>query len=173
MANALATDTMPPAPDMPGPPPTNAGGPSPRPQPQNGLVQQPQPPPAPTHQQTVAALRHFDAVRSTWEKIAKNPEFGKSDLKKAIIDGASKLVADRIVKPDQAVTMLSVVPSNPFQQKKWVAEQIMHNQTAETMVLDHHRSAFYGTPDQDGQQASTMDTHHDDLAGLMGHYKNG
>lgn len=171
MANALA-NTPPPAPDIPSGPrqggnalmgPQSSGPPQPQ--------QAPPQMPAPNHQQTVAALRHFDAVSSAFEAVWKDPDLGKSDVRKMLIDEASKLVADQFVTPAEAVGMLATFPENPFQQKKWIMDQIQHNQTAANVVLGHHQQAFGGMLDQMAGTPSTMDTHASDMAGLMSHYR--
>jgi hypothetical protein len=49
-----------------------------------------------THGQTVASLRHFAAIERETTKLLKSPECGRADMKSAIIDGMTNLVARRI-----------------------------------------------------------------------------
>lgn len=171
MANALQQgNTPPPAPNPQGqdqnglqPSPMNSG-----PSPMAGQGQQQAP--APTHAQTVAALRHFDAIKKELETLLKIPTLGKSDIKSQIIEGTTKLVGDRILTPAQAVMELSKVPDNPIEQKKWVQQNYMQTMQAENAVLEHHRAAFAGT---DGQQDQQYDPeqHAMHMDGLMSHYK--
>lgn len=130
----------------------------------------PQQQPAPDHTQTVAALRHFHAIEGELNTLVKNPNLGRSDVKSAIIDGVTKLVAMRMMTPAQAVMQLGEVPSNPIEQRKWVMQHVMQNQKAADFVLDHHRVAHAGV--QDMPQGSP-DNHMQDVSGLMqSHYGN-
>src|ERR1700732_471362 len=117
MANSLGTET-PPAPDSSMGNALMSGGPSmpqgAAPQAPPGAPQQPgqATPPPPTHEQTVAALRHFDAVKRELEIILTDPALGKTSVKTKIIDGVTRLVATRFLKSAQAVDELAEVPSD-------------------------------------------------------------
>src|ERR1035441_6763677 len=155
MPNPLQSDMTP----APTPAQPNAiqqgGGVSPM-GPQQGAPGAQQAPPAPTHAQTVAALRHFTALKQELTVLLKNPDLGKADMKSAIIDGVTKLVADRIVPPAAAVQKLAMVPDTPFQQKKWIEQDYAQVMKAENMVLAHHAAAFAG---QGPQPPADPDTH--------------
>ena len=185
MANNLSTppppDTGHDMPEQPGPPaPSNplqaagqsmpAGG-APG-MPQQGMQQQA---PAPSHAQTVAALRHFDATRRTLEGLMKNPNIGKTDIKSAFIDGMVKMVSTHIMKPAEAVTVLASVPRDPQGQRKWVQTHYQATMKAEDTVLAQHAATAQSSGDFATDDASTPranpDNHTDDMAGLMGHYK--
>lgn len=126
--------------------------------------------PAPSHAQTVAALRHFQAIGKELEGLLLNPEIGKADIRSTIIDAVTRLVADRIVSPAQAVQQLSQVPDKPFQQKQAIEQMYQQVVTAESSVLDHHgmtnapasedfgqeNARFSSDPDQHGQLLSEM-----------------
>lgn len=164
MADALRSMAPPPAPMPQGP---LTGGP----QQQAPDQQQQQAPPAPTHGQTMAALRHFDALIAEGKMLLKNPDLGKADCRSAIIDGATKLVADRIVPPGQAVAQLATVPDRPFDQKKWVEQQMQSAMAARNAVIDHHVAAFSGAPDAMAGAPSSPDSHMDTMSGMMSaHY---
>jgi hypothetical protein len=127
--------------------------------------------PAPTHGQTVAALRHFDAIERQLEPLLKIPEIGKANIKSQIISATTKLVASRILSPAQAVMQLGTVPENPAQQKRWVQKHMMDALQGRDAVLDHHRSAFAGSPEEAHEPAGSADGHIDDMQGLMqSHY---
>jgi hypothetical protein len=175
MANALSIQTPP-------PPPVKADEPAvqqpaaplaqaPMPQMRSALVPQA---PAPDHGQTVAALRHFHAIKQELQGLWNDPQLGKSDLKSKIIDGATKLVANRIMPPSQAVAQLGNVPSDPAAQKKWVSNHLQQIMLARDAVLDHHRAAFAGMPENliaATSSKSTPDSHMADLDGMMAsHY---
>lgn len=165
MANPLQTEVMPEAPE-----PMNAlvaGKSSAGPQPGSPQI------PTPSHQQTVAALRHFQAIMSELRGLLKHPDLGKSDLKSEIIDGATKLVAKQIISPAQAVAQLSQVPDRPFDQRTWLAQQYTQAEQARDLVLDHHRMGNPAQGDENSPPVSGPENHMSDMAGLMGHYQGG
>ena len=130
--------------------------------------------PAPSHEQTVAALRHFHAVEAELHGLMRNPELGKSDIKSAIIDGTTKLVASRILTPAQAVMQLGEVPERPFDQKNWVQQHLMRAMQAQNMVLDHHRGANVRMGDWRADTPPAVpgtDGHADAMKGVMEHYQ--
>ena len=159
MSNALAP---PPAPDLQQ---TQSQGGMPAPQ---GAQQQA---PAPTHQQTVAALRHFGMLEKELGGLLANPDLGRTDMKSAIIDGATSLVSLGIMSPPDAVTQLATVPERPFDQKKWVEQHFVQTIQAMNMILDHHRTAFQGQPAPPQGAGYNPDQHQSVIAGLQGHYK--
>jgi hypothetical protein len=178
MANALA-DTLAP-PDAPNPaaqqsgPTASAGG--------NALAsllgggaqagapQQPPQMPAPTHAQTVAALRHFQTIGKELEGLLLNPDIGKTDIRSAIIDAVTRLVSERIISPAQAVQQLGQVPDRPFDQKQAIEQMYKQTMMAEAAVLDHHgmsnaplsedfnteNSLYQSDPDQHQQTIAQM-----------------
>lgn len=128
----------------------------------------PQGPPAPTHAQTVAALRHFQAVMGVFGKLQKNPDLGKADIRSAVIDGVTGLVAQRIIPPGAAVEKLATLPDRPFEQKQWVEQQILQDRVGRAAILVHHTMAHVGEPPE---QTPGSDTHLQDISGMMqGHY---
>jgi hypothetical protein len=153
--------------------PQMAPGAAPNAPPQEGPPQQP----APSHEQTVAALRHFQALLAEGRTLLKNPDLGKSNVKSAIQDGAIKLVADGIISPADAVTQLATVPERPIEQKKWVENLYAQAVTAQSNVLDHHRMAHIGTGDYGIESAlhqSNPDAHKQTMQGMMeAHYGGG
>jgi hypothetical protein len=169
VANALQ-QVNPPAPDINA---VRGGQPSPAaPNPlgaPGGAPPQAQQPPAPTHQQTVAALRHFDAIQQELVGLLKDPDVGKSDVKSKIIDGMTGLVARRIVTPAGAVVQLGTVPDKPFDQKQWLLTHLQTVIQSSNNVLDHHRMAFAGQ-DVDTTPPNP-DNHISDVAGLMSQFK--
>lgn len=161
MANALQSNmTLPDAPEQSG-----------QPMPQGGQQQQI---PQPTHAQTVATLRHLGAIKRELMTLMKNPDLGKSDMKSAIIDGVTKLVADRIIPATTAVTKLATVPERPFDQKKFVEQDYLQTMQAESAILDHHRSHSVGAGDYELENklhSSNPDNHMQDISSMMqAHY---
>jgi hypothetical protein len=144
---------------------------------QQGAPQQPQrQAPAPTHEQTVAALRHFDAVKAELTTLLNNPALGKSDLKSNIIDGVTSLVSKRMMKPADAVIQLSQVPEDPIQQRKWIQTQMAQAVQAEHAIVDQHRNTNLGSGDwaTEAQKHNTNpDNHMQDISALMSSFGGG
>lgn len=127
--------------------------------------------PAPTHGQTVAALRHFSAITRELKALLSDPAVGRSSMKSQIIDGVTKLVQDRIISAPQAVEQLGGVPEAPFQQKQWLINHYEQSMQAAGAVLDHHWNAFRGAPEESIDKSASPDDHMDQMSGLMGHYR--
>lgn len=135
MPNAL-NGGMPPPPQQETTPQGN--GMMPAGQAPGGPQQQPATPSPPTHEQTVAALRHFDAIKGAIAPLLADPALGKSDMKSKIIDGVTKLVAERIISAGTAVDQLSKVPADPLEQRKTLQAMMQQAQQAENNILDHY-----------------------------------
>ena len=160
--------------DTPPPPEISSGG-----QPQQNALARPQPAqsmPAPSHGHTVAALRHFHSIVAELKTLLANPDLGKSDLKSEIIDGASKLVAARIITPANAVQQLSSVPENPRQQRQWVMQSLQQTIAASNNVLDHHAAGHHGSLDwatESQHPEFGEDNHFQAMEGLTAQYRPG
>lgn len=129
-----------------------------------------------THQQTVASLRHFSAIARELEVFLKDPDLGKADLKSKIIDGTTKLVANRIITPAQAVMQLGTVPSDPLLQRKWVQQHFQQTIMSQNAVLDHHAQANPGSgdlPNEIAASTSKPDLHLDDMMSVHAGYRGG
>lgn len=130
--------------------------------------------PAPSHQETVAALRHFMRIVDELQKLEKNPALGRSNMKDPIIDGVSSLVADRMLSAADAIPLLASVPDDPLQQRKWMQKMLQQTIHAQNSVLTHHVAAHPATLDwaQEKQhQAGSMDDHMQTMSGLAGRYR--
>lgn len=152
--------------------------------PQNGLqppqspqgVQgaQPQQAPAPpSHAETVAALRHFDAIKSELTPLLANPALGKSDLKSQIIDGTTKLVSERIISAATAVQQLSQVPTDPLEQRKYLQNMMAQTMQAENAIVEHHRNTNLGSGDwatEAAKHTGSPDNHMDEMKALHAKY---
>ena len=123
--------------------------------------------PAPTHAQTVAALRHFDAIKNELTTLMKIPNIGKTDIKSQVIDGMSKLVSERMIPATQAVIQLSQLPTDPAMQRKWVQTLLAQAAQAEQNILAHHAQGFAG---QGPEPTPSRDDHMDHMAALQSQY---
>ena len=123
-------------------------------------------------EQVVAALRHFDAIKSEVGQVLKEPSLGKTNLKSKIIDGVARLVGERILTPAQAVEELAKVPTEPLQQLKWAKGMMTQAQQAENVLLDHYgmSNPHFGAVEDHfaGSSAGDRDSHTDHMSALMG-----
>lgn len=161
MANSLST------PPAPNPNPQDQAAPA-----QNAAPAQI---PAPTHEQTVAALRHFQAINKELRGLLLNPDLGKADIRSAVIDAVTRLVAGRIIPPEQAVTELAKFPDRPFDQKQALSQMLAQNMAGEIAVLEHHgqtnppQSEDFGA--ENAMNSSDPDNHMQTMQGMMqSHY---
>lgn len=128
-------------------------------------------PPAPTHGETVAALRHFQAISGELRVLLSDPEVGRGNMKSKIIDGVTKLVSGRIISPSEAVQQLSNVPDAPFQQKQWLMQHMQQAQQAQVKVLSDHQQSHAGADETQMQPGGGVDGHMDDMKSLQSHYR--
>lgn len=126
--------------------------------------------PAPNFQMTVAALKHMRMFAQEWEKLLKNDDIGKVDIKGQFIEGMARLMGDRIVTLPQTLQMMKSFPENPLAQRQWVQEHYARDRAAKAMIMQQHAQAF---PIPDLSQAGLNGGY--DHAGMMGdlvqHYK--
>jgi hypothetical protein len=124
--------------------------------------------PAPTHAQTVAALRHFGAIAQKLQGALADPDAGKANMKSKVIDGMTELVGSRMMSPAEAVQVLATFPERPFDQRAWLANHLNQTLQARDMVLTHHATAFAG---QGPQPMAREDDHQADIRSMLqSHY---
>lgn len=169
MANALSGGIPPiPRPDL---------QPQPMAPPQPAMpsqASQPQQMPAPSHQETVGAIRHFMVIIDELQALEKDPSLGKTDCKSKIIDGMARLVSERMISPGNAVIQLTSVPADPLGQRKWMKQMLQQTIAAQNSVLDHHVAAHPATLDwaQESQhQPGSLDDHMQTMQGLTARYQ--
>ena len=174
MRNALSALSGPPPAPNPDPQQPTGGnalaGPGPQP---SGAQQQPAPP-IPTHAQTVAALRHFDAIEQELTTLLKDPDCGKGDLHSKAIDGMTRLVATNIVSAADAVTQLADFPDDPFKQKQWLEKHMVQTVSAANIVLQNHAHGAQQAAAAGQQMDETpynADDHHSIMSGFHARYK--
>jgi hypothetical protein len=97
------------------------------------------PPPMPSHAQTVAFLRYFQAFGRELKSLLKNPDCGRADMRDAVIEKVTQSVADRFMSTPDAVAALTSFPDRPYDQKVWLEKHLEQNIVAEISVLEHHR----------------------------------
>jgi hypothetical protein len=174
MPNALSGGALPPQPAQDAA--AGGNGLAPPMAPVNGSIPQQAAPPPPTHEQTVAALRHFDAIKNVLAPLLQDPALGRSDLKSKIIDGVTKLVSERIMPAETAVDQLTKVPSDPLQQRKVLQTMMQNAINAEHFIVEHHRNTNLGSGDwatEVAKHTGSPDNHMDDMKAIHANYSGG
>ncbi|HLH92066.1 MAG TPA: hypothetical protein VKX28_26840 [Xanthobacteraceae bacterium] len=132
-------------------------------------------PPPPTHAQTVATLRHLHMVNAAFAPILQDRDLGKTDQKSSIIDAVVHLVAERVVPQASAVMLLSQVPTDPLEQRKWLQNFYDGNERAAVTVLEHHAAGGPQTLDWQADQASftpyDRNAHMKTMDGVVANYR--
>jgi hypothetical protein len=146
--------------------------------PQNPLArlvpQLPGPPPrlpAPSAAQATAAIKRFGAVQSAMRDLLQNPDLGRTNIRPAILDQASKLMASRILSLPETMQAIGKVSDDPLAQKSLVAGIFNQAQQAESAVLAHHTAAVaMGMVPRSGGEKYQADDHARHMSGLLAHY---
>ena len=130
-------------------------------------------PPAPSAAQATAAVRRLSAVQESMRVILQNPDLGRTNVRPAIMDQASKLLSARVLSLPEVMSAIGKVGDDPLAQKSMIAGIFNQAKQAESAVLAHHTAAVaLGlTPRSGGEkyQAADHDRH---MSGLLGHYPN-
>jgi hypothetical protein len=129
-------------------------------------------PPAPTAAQTTAAIKRFGAVQSAMRDLLQNPNLGRTNVRPAIMDQASKLLSARVLSLPEVMSAIGKVGDDPLAQKSLVAGIFTQAQQAENAVLAHHTAAVaMGMVQRGGEkyQAADHDRH---MSSFLGHYPN-
>jgi hypothetical protein len=158
------------------------------PQPQGGMQGNPQNPlaslagpmpglpprlPAPSAAQTTAAVRRLSAVQESMRIILQNPDLGRTNIRPAIMDQASKLLASRVLSLPEIMNAIGKVSDDPLAQKSMVAGIFNQAQQAESAVLAHHTAAVaMGMVPRSGGEKYRAADHDRHMSGLLGHYPN-
>jgi hypothetical protein len=167
-------------------PPQGAGGP----QPQGGqgqpnqlgaimaaLQQAPQMPqgqPSPSHEQTSAALWHLHEVQRYMGALLARPGVGTTNMRPAIFDAVSKMLADGLFTLPQLMNELKSLPADPKGQKQWIVQHLTHARQAQLQILNDHRQTAQGTGDWASEQAANPPSgreHLDIMNDLRSHYQ--
>jgi hypothetical protein len=133
---------------------------------------QPAQQPAPTKAQTTAAVQRFSAIQAAMRSVMENPQFGKQNVRPAIMDAASKLLGSKLLSLPEIMNSLADVPEDPIKQKAFVQGVFNNAKMAEASVLDHHGAAIVsGKLPPDGGGEYDAGNHESLMDGLMGHYR--
>jgi hypothetical protein len=141
------------------------------PSPAGAPGQEQAPIPAPTHAETVTALRHFGAIENELTGLMKDPDLGKTDMRSKVIDGMTTLVADGIIPASDAVKQMGTFPDKPFDQRQWLNQHFMQAVQAQTAVLAHHQMGAATGQDLQSGVEPDPDDHQSIIAGMTSRYK--
>ena len=131
----------------------------------------PQPQPVPTRAQTTAAVQRFGAIQSAMRMVMEDPEFGKANVRPAIMDAASKLLGSKLLSLPEIMNSIKDIPDDPLEQKSFVQNIYNNAKMAEASVLDHHGAAVVsGKLPPDGGDAYDAGLHDQHMTGLLGQY---
>jgi hypothetical protein len=100
------------------------------------------------------------------------PEFGKSNVRPAVMDAASKLLGSKLLSLPEIMNSLGELPDDPLKQKEAIQGIYNTAQQAEAHVLDSHGAAIAsGKLPPDGGPQYDAGSHEQHMTGLMSHYK--
>jgi hypothetical protein len=127
--------------------------------------------PAPTAAQATAAVRRLSAVQDAMRNVMSTEGFGRTNVRPAIMDAASKLLGSRLLSLPEVMSAIGKVPDDPIAQKAQVESIYNAAQQAEGQVIDHHGSAVAtGKVPRSGGEKYDIGSHARHMAGLLQHY---
>ena len=137
-----------------------------------GQMQGPPPAqPAPSAVQTTAAVKRFGAVMNAMRTVLANPDLGRKNVRPAILDQASKLMASRVLSLPEVMNAIGKVTDDPLEQKALVSGIYNQAQQAEGNVLAHHAFAVAtGRVSRGGGEKYQADDHDRHMTDLLLHY---
>ncbi len=160
--------------DQPSPPqPMSGGQGNPLAQLAAPLAGLPPPMPAPSAAQTTAAVKRFTAVANAMRTVLANPDLGRRNIRPAILDQASKLMASRVLSLPEVMNAIGKVSDDPLEQKSMVVGIFNQAQQAESNVLAHHALAVATGRVQRGGEKYRADDHDRHMSALLAHYPRG
>jgi len=130
-------------------------------------------PPAPTHAETVTALRHFGALEDELSELMIDPDLGKTDMRSKLIDSMTRLVSEGIVPSSGAVRDMGTFPERPYDQRQWINQHFMNVVQAQTAILAHHAIGAKTGQNLQPDTAPVADDHQATMASLLGRYGGG
>lgn len=127
--------------------------------------------PAPTAAQATAAVHRFRAVMDAMRSVMSEPNYGRANVRPAILDAASKLLASRLISLPETMNAIGQIPDDPLAQKQQVEQIFNSARQGATSVIDHHGAAVAsGKLPRDGGEKYDAGNHDRHMTGLLGHY---
>lgn len=87
------------------------------------------------------AMKNIGAVNSTIAGLLGDPEVGKADISKKIIDATTRLVKDNVYSAQHVTEALKQMPTDPVRQAQW-----LKNIYSQTQSAEQRGQNFFGTP---------------------------
>jgi hypothetical protein len=132
----------------------------------------PQQIPVPDRAQTTAAVKRFSAIQAALREVMQEKEFGKANVRPAVLDAGSKLLGAKILSLPELMNELGALPEQPLEQKAYIERLYNQAQEAEAHVLDAHGSAVAaGKLPPDGGPAYQAGNHDQHINSLLSQYK--
>lgn len=135
-----------------------------------GLVQQaPQARPAPTHAETVAGLHRCREIEKASERLLKDPNVGKSNIRPKVLEMGADLIANHTMTLSQFMSGLQGFPSaeDLLGQKKWLERLRDTNIQGQVSLLQDHANA---PPEAADAPQWSPDTHDQHINSLISKY---
>jgi hypothetical protein len=87
------------------------------------------------------AMKNIGAVNSTISGLLGDPDVGKADISKKIIDATTRLVKDNVYSAQHVTEALKSMPTDPSQQANW-----LRNIYSQTQSAEQRAQSFFGSP---------------------------
>lgn len=87
------------------------------------------------------AMKNIGAVNSTIAGLLGDPDVGKADISKKIIDATTRLVKDNVYSAQHVTEALKGMPTDPVRQAQW-----LRNIYSQTQSAEQRAQSFFGTP---------------------------
>lgn len=128
--------------------------------------------PAPSHHETVAAMRHFSIIANRLDKILRSDKCGKANCKGEIWDAAADFVGRGVLSITQVLNEMKSVSDDPAEQKRWLQQHVDNAKKAQMAVIEHHVAANPGSGDpmadfQAAQASKPEGDHASIMQGMM------
>lgn len=87
------------------------------------------------------AMKNIGAVNSTIAGLLGDPDVGKGDMSKKIIDATTRLVKDNVYSAQHVTEALKGMPTDPTRQAQW-----LKNIYSQTQSAEQRAQSFFGAP---------------------------
>ena len=135
-----------------------------------GLVQQPQQArPAPTHAQVVAGLHRFHEIEIASQRLLKDPDVGKKNIRPKVLEMGADLIGKRIMTLSELMQGIKDFPGSDdiLGQKKWLQRLYQSNVQGQMALLQDHANA---PPEAADAAQWSPDSHDEHMGALISQY---
>lgn len=96
------------------------------------------------------AMKNVGAVNQTISGLLGDPDVGKTDISKKIIDATTRLVKDNVYTAQHVTEALKSMPTDPVRQAQW-----LRNIYSQTQGAEQRAQSFFGSPQGISDQSGT------------------